>query len=361
MTDLTIEQKFSWGHIISFHGRQSSTSPGPEGIKYAFIADYAVPILIPIGRSGSIGDIAGRVVDTETQKGVPKVLLFVGDATALSDGKGYFRFPGFSPGMYYVQIDKASIGFDRVTTKPLPLEINLQGGGEIQLEIGIGRSCVVKGTVMLYGLSENMKPDSVPPQFVELHGQPNIYVQLSTETETLRRITDNSGKFNFIDLHPGRWKLTVLEGQLPENHILEKESFNFDLKAGDQKSVEIKILPRRRVIRILQEGNVIEAKPSKSGPKILPPQKITSEQQLIPYYPIIYRDDKKGFVIQVSSWRARGKAGREANSIKRTLGLNPFIEKITVPGLGTRYRVYLGTFKTETEAEVVVSRLKAQK
>ncbi len=98
MTDLTIEQKFSWGHIISFHGRQSSTSPGPEGIKYAFIADYAVQILIPIGRSGSIGDIAGRVVDTETQKGVPKVLLFVGDATALSDGKGYFRFPGFSPG-----------------------------------------------------------------------------------------------------------------------------------------------------------------------------------------------------------------------------------------------------------------------
>jgi len=366
MADLTIEQKFSWGHIISFHGRQIGTSPESEGIRYAFIADYAVPILIPLGRIGSVGNIAGRVVDIETQKGIPKVLLFISDATALTDDDGNFRFPGFPPGMYYVQIDKTSIGFDRVTTKPLPLEINLQGGGEIQLEIGIVRSCVVRGTVMLYGFSENIKPDSVPPQVLELHGQPDIYVQLSTENETLRRITDISGKFNFIDLHPGRWKLTVLEGQLPENHILEKESFDFDLKPGDQKSVEIKILPRRRAIRILQEGNVIEAKPIKPGPKIKPPQKIrpSRPQQISPIPAtslISYNKRRGGYVVQASSWRSRRRALAGIREAKLLIGKHAFLGRVRVPGIGLRYRVYVGPIKTRAEAEAIEKTILSKK
>ena len=348
--DLTLEHTFSFGHTISFHGRRSEISPATEQVSLAYVAGYTIPISVPLGRSGSIGEISGRIVDVENNRGIAKALLFAGDATALSDNDGYFRFPGFPPGTYYLQVDKVSIGFDRVTTKPLPLEISLSGGEAALTPLGVVRSCAITGFTILYGFKERMAADSLAPELVELRGQPDIVVQLSSETETLRRVSDNRGRFTFADIRPGIWTLTVPDGQLPDNHLLEKTSFNFNLRPGDRSAADVKIKPRRRAIRIIQQGDILEqnrrtpaVRPSRP-PQVAPPSGTSL---------ITYNTARGGFFVQASSWRSRWRAANGVNDAKSLTGKPAYIEKVRVPGIGVRYRVYVGPLQTREEAEAI--------
>ncbi len=356
--DFAIEHTFSFGHIISFHGRQSTVSPAVDGRTRAFIAGYSVPILIPIGRSGSLGEIGGRVVDVEKNKGVGKALLNIGDATALTDDDGNFRFPGLPPGTYYLQVDRMSIGYGRVTTKPLPMEILLSGGGVSEFALGVVRSCSVTGSVILYGLSERMKADSLTPEIIELRGQPDIILQLSNGTEIIRRISDNQGRWTFTDIRPGRWVLTLLEGQLPENHYLEKDSYEIELRPGERKEAIFKIFPRHRAIRIIQEEKVIEEK--KGTQKIKPsrPQQISPTQA--PSL-ISYNKKRGGYVVQASSWRSRRRALAGIREAKLLIGKPAFLKRVRVPGIGLRYRVYVGSLKIREEAEAIEKMILSKK
>jgi outer membrane protein OmpA-like peptidoglycan-associated protein len=50
---------------------------------------------------------------------------------------------------------------------------------------------------------------------------------------------------------------------LPDNHYLEKNSFEFNLKPGEKSEILVKILPKIRQIRILEEGGKVGVGPSK--------------------------------------------------------------------------------------------------
>ena len=77
------------------------------------------------------------------------------------------------------------------------------------------------------------------------------------DSEIQRRVTDRKGRFAFEDLRPGTWTFTVYNGMLPEHHYYEKDTFTFELEPDDREEIVVKVLPRIRPIRMLEENGVV--------------------------------------------------------------------------------------------------------
>ncbi len=261
--DVTLEHQFPWGHTVTVRGRQNIFSPSTDGKEIAYLAEYAIPIGVPIARSRVNGQLVGRVVDAEKGIGIQNVLVYAGGATALTDRNGDYYFPSLKPDKYFVQLDMPSVGLNRVALQVLPHEVTIIGGQEARFDISLSRSVSVSGIVQMFGMKEQAANDTTPPVIVELGGQPNVVLELSSGEDINRRVTDNHGHFAFTGIRPGSWTLSIIEGNLPQNCYFEKDTYELTVAPGQSAEQTFKALPRRRRIQIIQQGKTIEAAPSK--------------------------------------------------------------------------------------------------
>jgi hypothetical protein len=255
---------------------------------------YAIPFGVPVSRKTSTGILKGRVYDAENPpRGLPRVLVRLNDLTAVTDRNGEFTFGSLRPGTYYLTLDKESIGMNRVTVQKSPLPVTVLAGKKNRIEVGVTRGAAVSGRVILFPslgksgedvtTSPRSAADSPPPRTLanapgtapgatteaasaggtetdqpEPYGLANVLVELQNPSETLRRLTDRKGRFLFEDVRPGTWTLKLHEAGLPENHYLEQDTFTFELKPGETKEILARVLLKKRPIRIIEEGGVIE-------------------------------------------------------------------------------------------------------
>ncbi len=256
---------------FSICGQHTSYRNSDRKDKTTFMLDYAIPFGLAVSRKKSIGIVKGHLYDAESGKGIADVIIRVDGATAVTDREGNFIFPFLKPGEHYLRVDKAKIGLNKITIQKIPLKVNVEGGKETQVEIGVTRSARLSGQIMVYRfLSERIfieegerdtnverAQDGNGEKFVKSHGLANTLVELTNGLEIKRRITDRKGNFRFEELRPGKWTLKVYSNNLPQYHYLEEDTFEFDLKPGDDKEILIKVLPKRRLIRIIEEGEIL--------------------------------------------------------------------------------------------------------
>ena len=63
--------------------------------------------------------------------------------------------------------------------------------------------------------------------------------------------------FTFDDVRPGQWTLAVHADNLPGYHYFEKDTFEIELAPGEKKEMLIRVLPRKRTIQIIKEGETL--------------------------------------------------------------------------------------------------------
>jgi len=245
--------------------------------KTSVMLTYTMPFDIPVSRKTSIGVLRGRLYDMEhpQRQGIPDAIISVNGATAVTDKKGNFKFPSLTPGTHHIRVDQEAIGFNRVTIQKTPLEITINGGAETEIKLGVVRSAILKGRVVVFsskaeeddneGEESNNRGDKIVIEasgktgggrLIEDYGLANIFVELKSESEIHRRVTDRNGDFIFEDVRPGDWTLTVYESNLPAYHYLEQNTFKFNLKPGSEEEVLVKILPQMRSINIIDTGEI---------------------------------------------------------------------------------------------------------
>lgn len=71
-------------------------------------------------------------------------------------------------------------------------------------------------------------------------------------------------------------------------------------------------------------------------------------------------DKVRPYAIQVSSWKHKSNAMRDAEKLK-TLGYEAYVKRRNVPGKGTWYRVLVGRFQSQHEVRELVEQLKNEK
>jgi hypothetical protein len=348
----SIEHVFPFNHKISLRGRQSIITPASPDKEVAFALEYSIPLGIPIKRITAVGQLRGMVKD-ERGNGVANVLLNAGEDAALTDGRGRFYFGALKPGSVYLSVDRASIGLDRIPIQSMPMEVVVRGGEETNIEIDVTRSATISGVVNLYGTKEQSLVDTTT-SLVDLGGKSGIFLELTNGTEYNRRVSDNRGRFLFTDIRPGKWTLNVIGGDIPEYHQILPETTDINATPGDKKETTIQIRPKRRTIKILQEGAIIQEAPAKLEKKVEQPP--PAKKTVLPCI-ISYDTQRKGYILQISSWVTKSKALRVARDAEKISGKKSFTVTAKVPSLGKRVRVFLRLFTTAKEAEAMCVKL----
>lgn len=344
--DLTLEHHFPFDHRIVIRGRRNTFTPSFNGTDVSYGLEYSVPLAVPLKRLSGSGQLRGKVLDADG-RGIENVLLNVDGSAAITDRDGNFFFPSLTPEHHYLIVDRATIGLNRVTTQPMPLEVDIRGGEETMQILTVTHAASVSGNVVLYAFAREGLRDTATA-LVEVGGKTGIIIELSNGVEIHRRVSDNRGRFVFNDLRPGRWRLSVVGGEIPPFHYIEHDSTIIDLRPGDTVRNDLTILPRKRRVRIIQEGTVTLEQP-KPSTAAEPPRTQTSEEFCL----ILFDAQRGAFIIQVSQWTTKANATARARVLENLTGYEATIEQADVPKLGTRYRAYLSPFPTREEAERV--------
>jgi len=271
--DLGLNYLFFNKTRISARGRHTLYSRNSDQEdETAFIVEFTLPFGMPVGRKKSVGMLEGYVQDQETGQPIPNAILRLSGATAVADSHGEFTFPALKPGTLYLNIDSASIGLERIPVQKTPLKVDIEGGKETSIKIGITKSAVLKGRVIVYRFAKEdtlqkeravhkgkdiAVPENTETELIEVYGLANALLEFKSEVETWRVLTDRKGRFSFDDVRPGQWTLAVHADNLPEYHYFEKDTFEIELAPGEKKEILIRVLPRKRTIRIIEEGETL--------------------------------------------------------------------------------------------------------
>lgn len=278
--EIRLNHTLSNGHKIPMCGRYTSYKSPQMKDEGAFTIEYIIPFELPVSKKDT-GMIKGYVYDEETKEAIPDIIIRVNGVTVATDKKGNFVFPSLRPGNYYLHLE--GIGLNRISVQKTPIEVTVESGKKTQVEIGIVQIAALMGQVMVYGLennnssgekSEDKKADyyvigSGKGNSVSLNdeaakrveaydGLANIVVELAKGSEIKFRVTDRRGCFEFEELRPGKWTLKIYDNNLPKYHYLEKDTFEFELKPGQKEEVLVKVLPKKRRIRIIEEGGTLK-------------------------------------------------------------------------------------------------------
>ncbi|MFH1313919.1 MAG: carboxypeptidase-like regulatory domain-containing protein, partial [Candidatus Eisenbacteria bacterium] len=135
--DAHIGQKLFYGHAISLQGHYVLFSRVQPEDRSAVMVQYTVPIGFPVSRKETVGEVKGRVVEYETGTALSEVIVRLNGYTAVTDRNGQFSFPVAAVGTYHLTLDRASIGFDKVTMQRSPLETDVEAGRSRHIDLQV--------------------------------------------------------------------------------------------------------------------------------------------------------------------------------------------------------------------------------
>ena len=276
--DFSLRYTFPNDHQVYLKGRQTLLRNSLDDKELALMVGYNAPLDIPIAKKKNIGMVKGFVYDVESKKPVAGLILHINGTTTVTDKNGRFVFPTLIPRIYYLTLDKSNVDINKVILQKSPIEVDLQAGEVIELELFItdGSSCSGKVTVFSNKNEDNLGilggkrfqgSGIVKTSYIngsgikkqaEHDGLANIYIELRRDDEVLRRITDSRGYFSFEGIRPGKWTLELFEKNLPEYHKFEDKIYRLHLKPGDRKDGIIPVYPIKRRIRMQNDSGFME-------------------------------------------------------------------------------------------------------
>ena len=281
---------FRNGHSLGFRVQRAANpvrATGLPGKSTIGLFEYSIPVGFPVTRKLTVGMLRGRIFDSDKgQLGVLGMIVRVNDLATVTNKKGEYVFNGLNPGSYVLTLDDRNAGSDRVSVEKMPMRLVVQGGKKIDCSIGLTTGASLGGRVMVYDFEGTALqvikngPDAGAPsvgspaepgsgtgaksQLIERTPLAGTTVELRGEGDVFEQVTDGQGRFLFEGLRPGHYVLKVYDDDLPEFHVFEQDTFEFDLKPAGKEEITISVVPVNRPIQIIDQGEV-KIKKKKGG------------------------------------------------------------------------------------------------
>lgn len=255
--EIRAEQALAAGHSLSAR-LLLGTHALAGGERSLLRLEYALPLGAPLGYRRDVGRFAARVVDAERGRGLPGLVVRVGALTLVTDGDGWAGPVAVPAGGHVLALERTGDLLGRVAMEEVPPVIAIEGGRTSTIVVPLARGARLVGSVRRWArVGPRTAGEDMRPQ-VDSAGVERLVVLLTRRggtSETLRRATDRDGRVVFDDLPPGRWTIRV-EGDLPPDHQLVQATAEVALGPGGRDSVAFRVLPRRRQVQIVAQGEV---------------------------------------------------------------------------------------------------------
>jgi uncharacterized surface anchored protein len=178
----------------------------------------------------------------------------------VTDAKGKYRFSGLVPDIYMLSVDRAGAAKGKITLPATPAKLAVEPGRELEFDMSLTDGCSVAGRILVYRSSAGYNNVGVKGASNTAKIDPGAHceIRLSNGKTVQSVMTDSTGNFSFAGLPPGSYKLTVPREAVPRYYYAEQESVELTLLPGDSRRLDIRILPIKRVIRVMLEGGTIK-------------------------------------------------------------------------------------------------------
>ncbi len=254
--DARVEQELPFGHRLIGNIRMFASGVQSMRQSPAYQVEYEIPLRLPLPQSSSAGTVELQLIDAENGKGIANVPVTVGNNGAVSDRRGRAIFSRLEPGQYSIQYDRGAIGLGRVSHQGAPRMVEVSAGASSRITLRFVKGVSISGSVNIYEWAPGSLIDSALSRYERSGGLGTTVVELSGAGEVHRRVTDTNGSFDFANIPPGPWVLSVRGALLPAQHFVERDSTTMELLPGGHLKVEFRVLPRRRQIRMAAPTDV---------------------------------------------------------------------------------------------------------
>lgn len=254
--DATLEARWDQdlmrGHHLTLSARLHRNPAFESAGDNVLRAEYTLPFGLPVGASRSRGRVTGRLYSVETGAAIMNAVIQLGTQVAVTDARGRFAFSTGSENELMLNLGGSPATAGWIPVRHLPLTVVPRTGRTSSFDIAMTRAAAVSGKVRLFVASPGFRPGDQLPPIEEINGLALARITLTRDGDTRSTTSNSHGEFTFTDLRPGTWALKIVEKDLPRFSLIEGDSVVVTVAQGTRVVTEIKVLPRKRKITIVQ-------------------------------------------------------------------------------------------------------------
>jgi hypothetical protein len=255
------------GNTISLRSRLMSGGALTTAQQSVAYLEYGLPLRLPVSRLRTTGRVYGRVVDSETGKGVAGALVRLGPQVAITDRDGKVAFGGVRGGEHRLSMSQETSFANAVFVGDPTLMVDSMQTQPTTFQLAIARSARVEVDVRRFAIARTGVAGAAD-SLLEAGSVENATLVLTGERDTLYRTTAANGKALFTDVPPGAWTITV-RGDAPAFHRFDPDRLELKLAPGETQALTFRLVPRRRDVQII--GPAQELTPQLADPKATSP------------------------------------------------------------------------------------------
>ena len=259
-TDARLDYRFANGSSLGVRERiwQNPLMQGSADARAIYL-EYRTPLRLPIGPSHRTGRVAGQVLDAETGTPLAGVAVRLGDQAAVTDRNGRVRFHGLDPALYRVAIDATGSAAGALLVGNPTVDLRDAPTSLVTFTVAVAKSARLRVLVRRFDRAAGTL-GAHADSLVSAGAQPNMLVTLEGARDTIYQASDDHGRVDFGAVPYGDWTVTLRPGDLPEHYVLEAERTPLTLAPGEERTVELRIVPARRGVTFIEGETELRVK-----------------------------------------------------------------------------------------------------
>jgi hypothetical protein len=254
--DARLDKRIASGSVIGVHARSMEspyTARGVNGSSNAVYLEYRRDLRVPLKPVHETGRATGRVTN-EAGAPIAGALVRIGARAAITDRDGKVRFSGLDPALHRVFVEAQGKYAGSMITGDLTVDLRNDDEEPVEFSIVATRGGHVNASVRL--LSRRGTVGTASAELSDAGGVSGMIVQLIGARDTVYQMSDAAGRADFGNVAPGTYTIAVRAADAPDQTKFEHERIEIIVAAGTETTTEIRIVPRERVIRMIDAGSV---------------------------------------------------------------------------------------------------------
>ena len=259
--DALLSRGIRTGAIVTLRARLMGGGTRALSEQSVVYLEYGMPLRLPIAPLRTPGRVTGRVIDAASGRGVAGALVRLGPQVAITDRNGEVSFGGVPGGQHRLSMSQETSFANAVFVGDPTLVVDSARVSPTTFSLAIARSARVDVDVRRFAATRTTGAGS--DSLREAGAVSNATLVLAGERDTLYRSSDEDGRAVFTDIPPGKWSL-LIRGDMPAFTRFDPDRVELSLDPGEQEKVAFRLVPRRREIQVIGDGQELRATNSDS-------------------------------------------------------------------------------------------------